>query len=152
MLSPGRVVLLKHHETSDLPYVVQGDAFPQKIWANEDILMKGCPFIRTAYTTKCLGNFEDSDDDAIYDPNTTRMEAKKCLREAKMVYLPNLIASSYRSIEKPYHFPGDLSVVESWHNDKLWKDTSLRNVSRTAKHVKRFENRGASISSHNITG
>lgn len=106
-------MLLKHHETSDLPYVVQGDAFPQKIWANEDILMKGCQVIRMAYTTKCLGNSEDPDDDAIYDPNTTRMEAKKCLREAKMVYLPNLIASSYRSIEKPYRFPGHLSVVKA---------------------------------------
>ncbi|QSZ29841.1 hypothetical protein DSL72_004359 [Monilinia vaccinii-corymbosi] len=118
-LSERRVFFMSSHEASDEPYMGQKN-FPPCIFVDERVLMGACPFVRSAFTEKYLGNFEDANDIAIYDPDTTACR-KRCVAQAKMVYLADLLASSYgRTAGDPQE---DLPTIDGWSPGKLWKNT-----------------------------
>ncbi|KAJ8064043.1 hypothetical protein OCU04_007884 [Sclerotinia nivalis] len=114
-LNERRVYFMKHHETSDIPYLAQNN-FPERIVVSEIVVMKECPFVRSAFDSKDTGKFVDSDDTAIYDPAKTA-NRKRCLRQAKIIYLADLIDSSFGRASKHY------DSLSDWQADKLWKNT-----------------------------
>ncbi|TGO36116.1 hypothetical protein BHYA_0135g00220 [Botrytis hyacinthi] len=52
------VFFMESHETDDRPYLMQ-DNFPDDIRIPEDVLLKACPFIRSAFGAKDIGKFAE---------------------------------------------------------------------------------------------
>ncbi|TGO20604.1 hypothetical protein BPAE_0281g00040 [Botrytis paeoniae] len=115
------VFFMESQETDDWPYTMQ-DNFPDHIKIPEDVLLKACPFIRSAFGTKNIGKFAETDDTCLYDPAYTS-NRKRCIRQIKLVYIADLIASSYGRTAQHYHFLSDLKQIDSWLREKLWKHT-----------------------------
>ncbi|TGO83882.1 hypothetical protein BPOR_0579g00010 [Botrytis porri] len=115
------VFFMESHETDDRPYLTQNH-FPDRIRIPEDVLLKACPFIRSAFGAKDIGKFTDPNDACLYDPAYTS-NRKRCIRQTKLVYITDLIASSYGRTAQHYHSLGDLKQIDSWPREKLWKHT-----------------------------
>ncbi|THV46049.1 hypothetical protein BGAL_0422g00070 [Botrytis galanthina] len=115
------VFFMESHETDDRPYLMQ-DNFPDHIRIPEDVLLKACPFIRSAFGAKDIGRFSDPDDTCLYDPAYTS-NRKRCIRQTKLVYIADLISSSYGHTAQHYHSLSDLKRIDSWPKEKLWKHT-----------------------------
>ncbi|TEY49381.1 hypothetical protein BOTCAL_0287g00050 [Botryotinia calthae] len=115
------VFFMESHETDDRPYLMQ-DNFPDHIRIPEDVLLKACPFIRSAFGAKDIGKFADPDDTCLYDPAYTS-NRKRCIRQTKLVYIADLIASSFGRTAQHYHSLSDLKQIDSWPKEKLWKHT-----------------------------
>ncbi|KAM0313856.1 hypothetical protein ACHAO8_005102 [Botrytis cinerea] len=115
------VLFIESHETDDRPYLIQ-DNFPDYIRISEDVLLKACPFIHSAFSAKDIGKFADPDDTCLYDPAYTS-NRKRCIRQAKLVYIADLIASSYGRTAQDYHSLSDSKKIDSWPKEKLWKHT-----------------------------
>lgn len=98
------------------------DNFPDHIRIPEDVLLKACPFIRSAFGAKDIGRFSDPDDTCLYDPAYTS-NRKRCIRQTKLVYIADLISSSYGHTAQHYHSLSDLKRIDSWPKGKLWKHT-----------------------------
>ncbi|TGO72399.1 hypothetical protein BELL_0458g00020 [Botrytis elliptica] len=115
------VFIMKEHETSDEPYLTQSD-FPEYISISEEVLMRACPFIRAAFSYKDMGKFDDPGDICIYDPAFTA-HRKRCVAQRKLVYLSDLVHSSFRGTAKHLHSVYDLKKIDKWTADTFWKHT-----------------------------
>ncbi|KAK8907488.1 hypothetical protein QC760_004741 [Botrytis cinerea] len=120
-LKDRRVYFLKRHETSDVPYLAQTE-FPEFITVGEEKFFQMCPFAGFAFDVKRIGIFSDPDDKAIYDPESTR-NRKSCIGKAKIIYLANLIDSTYfreiRGSQSSYL----TRILCGWSIEKIWLNT-----------------------------
>ncbi|KAF7956470.1 hypothetical protein EAE96_003811 [Botrytis aclada] len=115
------VFFMESHEAGDRPYLLQDD-FPDHIRIPEDVLFKACPFICSAFVSKDIGKFSDPDDTSLYDPAYTS-NRKRCIRQTKLVYIADLITSSFGRTAQHYHSLSDFEQIDSWSKEKLWKHT-----------------------------
>ncbi|KAF5874699.1 uncharacterized protein Bfra_004714sa [Botrytis fragariae] len=115
------VFFMESQGTDDRPYLTQ-DNFPDHIGIPEDVLLEACPFIRSAFGAKDIGKFVYPDDTCLYDPAYTS-NRKRCIRDTELVYIADLIASSYGRTAQHYHSLSDLKQIDSWPKEKLWEHT-----------------------------
>ncbi|THV44576.1 hypothetical protein BGAL_0615g00050 [Botrytis galanthina] len=120
-LKDRRIYFLKRHETSDVPYLAQTE-FPEFITAGEEKFFQMCPFAGFAFDVKRIGMFSDPDDKAIYDPESTRIK-KRCIGKAKIVYLANLIDSTYFHEIRGSQSPHVIRILCGWSIEKIWLNT-----------------------------
>ncbi|KAF7956481.1 hypothetical protein EAE96_003820 [Botrytis aclada] len=117
-LKDRRIYFLKRHETSDVPYLAQTE-FPDFITVGEEKFFQMCPFAGFAFNVKRIGMFSDPDDKAIYDPEFTRSK-KKCIGKAKIIYLANLIDSTYFHEIRGSQSPYVIRILCAWSIEKIW--------------------------------
>ncbi|KAF7886823.1 uncharacterized protein EAF02_003470 [Botrytis sinoallii] len=120
-LKDRRIYFLKRHETSDVPYLAQTE-FPEFITVGEEKFFQMCPFAGFAFDVKRIGMFSDLDDKAIYDPESTRNK-KRCIGKAKIVYLANLIDSTYFHEIRGSQSPYAIRILCGWSIEKIWRNT-----------------------------
>ncbi|TEY49392.1 hypothetical protein BOTCAL_0287g00170 [Botryotinia calthae] len=120
-LKDRRIYFLKTHETSDVPYLAQID-FPEFITVGEEKFFQMCPFAGFAFDVKRTGMFSDPYDNAIYDPESTR-NRKRCIGKAKIIYLANLIDSTYFREIRGSQSSYVIRILCGWNIEKIWLNT-----------------------------
>ncbi|TGO82131.1 hypothetical protein BPOR_0913g00030 [Botrytis porri] len=120
-LKDRRIYFLKRHETSDVPYLAQTE-FPEFVTVGEEKFFQMCPFAGFAFNVKRIGMFSDPDDKAIYDPEYTQNK-KRCIGKAKIIYLTNLIDSTYFHKIRGSQSPYVIRILCGWSIEKIWLNT-----------------------------